>query len=315
MPFVLFLLDFLVLLVWIRLWSRPANEFTFNPFLSGTVRFTDRILAPFAAVTRAPVPAAALALVVLLGLKCVMAVRFRLLVPVMALPFTFEPPAVDVASRALGRPFLFVLASTAAGLVGLWGAYGIMAALASRVRKPGRAQEAFAYYARPFSLLPGWAMPLALLLCGALVAAALAAVGAGPKLFEALPQAIQQMSAHLGGTEPFPFPVPRPEVLTSGTPLARAGADLVMGVVLAAAGFSFLTNGILFLVIGSFLGSLFRNPQWADLMREFLAAIEGRFARRLMTGAFDWSPLVLFVAFLFLNGAVNMGAFVLLGRF
>jgi len=233
----------------------------------------------------------------------------------VALPFSFEPPVADAAARALGRPFLFVLASAVAGLVGLWGAYGIVAALASRVRKPGRAQEAFAYYARPFSLLPGWAMPPVLLVCGALAAAALAAAGSGPKLFEALPQAIQQMSARLGGAAPFPFPVPRAEVLTSGAPFARACADLVMGVVLVAAGFSFLTNGILFLVVGSFLGSLFRNPQWADLMREFLAAIEGRFARRLMTGAFDWSPLVLFVAFLFLNGVVNMGAFVLLGRF
>ena len=40
---VLTLLNFLLLLFWMRLWADPRREFYFNPFLSGPIRFVDAV--------------------------------------------------------------------------------------------------------------------------------------------------------------------------------------------------------------------------------------------------------------------------------
>ena len=60
MDYLIYVFNLLLLLFWIRLWSAPAKEFYFNPFLSGTVKFTDSVLAFLRPVLNMPEQAAAL---------------------------------------------------------------------------------------------------------------------------------------------------------------------------------------------------------------------------------------------------------------
>jgi len=77
MDFFLYGFHIAALIFWVRLWSAPAREFYFNPFLSGTMRLTDSVLAFLRPVLFMPERAAALAvLIFVLLFKTVVTWRF-----------------------------------------------------------------------------------------------------------------------------------------------------------------------------------------------------------------------------------------------
>jgi hypothetical protein len=267
----------LMLLFWVRLWSAPANEFYFNPFLSGTVRLTDAAHAFLRPVLRLPEQASALLLVLFVGVfKTLLLGRLGTTWSLdIGSVFRFGPSP----SGELWAPhFLFSALDFAQFLLRLWTVFFLVQALSFRQRA-GRALEAFAFFARPFSSLPFLAQPAALLALHGLLAFALSRAGV-------LTEALSDQAVETPTASPF----------LTGPLLLQALRTCWLGVLSFADGLLLLTQSLFVLILGNFVASLFQIGGAMVICHEAVEMLLGRFARnRGATGlGLDFTPLIFF---------------------
>lgn len=287
--------NLLMLLFWVRLWSAPANEFYFNPFLSGTVRLTDSALSFLRPVLRLPEHAAALLVLLFIG-------TFKTLFVgrlggswglTIGSAFQFAPP---VAGDLWWPHFLYSLLDTALFFARFWTVYFLVQMISAQQR-PTRATEAFAYFARPFSKLPFLAQPIMLLaLHGALAflltrTGVLTEVLAGPATAE-----VEQTAA-----SPFLAGPLFMQLLKTGWLAVLSFAD----------GLALLTQTLFILILGNFAAAILQIGSAMIICHEAVEMLLGRFARnRAMTGmGLDFTPLIFFFVVSITYDSVRSGLF------
>ncbi len=266
-----------LLLFWVRLWSAPANEFYFNPFLSGTVRLTDVVFAYLRPVLNLPERGACLILLfAVFTFKTLLAGRFG-----FTWTFTIGSTYIFTSPSVAGvwKPhFLFSALHAVLFLVRLWSVYFIVRLISDRGRNT-RATEAFAYFARPFSRLPLLAQPVMLLAINVALAFLLA------------------RHASLGTAS-----------LTGRTAVAVSDSPFVTGPLIVqtlktawlaalscADGLALLTRALLFAIIGNFGAAILQAHGAALICHEAVELLLGRFARnRAAAAGLDFTPLLFF---------------------
>ena len=278
MDYLIYAFNILLLLFWVRLWSVPEKEFYFNPFISGTVKFTDSALAFLRPVLCLPEQAAcAVVLVFLLLFKTLLFSRLGVTWHLsLGTYFQFSPLAA--ADHRAASALLFSVLHVALFFVRLWTLL-VLVRLITPAFRVTRASEALAFFARPFSLLPPLAQPFALLLLHGLLAFACTRTGTlsilGQPLEAQLPEAA---SPFLGG--PLYW-----QLLKTGWLAVLSFAD----------GLMFLTRGLFILIVGNLVAALLQVRGAMIICSEGADLLLGRFARRNTAGAgFDFAPLIFF---------------------
>ncbi len=274
MDFILYGFSVAALIFWIRLWSAPAREFYFNPFLSGTIRLTDGVFAFLRPVLFMPERAAALAvLLFVLLFKTVVSWRFGgdWLIRI-GQGFAFAP--LPSANHAVSL-FLFSALQTAVFILRLWTVYLLVRLITPPFRST-RASEALAFFVRPFSYVPTVLQPAVLLALHGVLAFTL--THACVLTQSPTPDAAQTLNPFIAG------------------PIY---AQLLKICWLAAISFSdglmFLTRGLFVLILANFGASLLQSRGAAIICSEGVDLLLGRFARRGGTGlGFDFTPLIFF---------------------
>jgi hypothetical protein len=280
MDYLLYVFHIAMLLFWIRLWSAPSKEFYFNPFLSGTTRLTDSVLAFLRPVLALPEQAAALAvLLFVLLFKTVMFWRlggeWDLRVGMV---FSFAPhPHGDGFAPVL----LASVLQAALFFVRLWTVF-LLVRLITPAGRATRATEAFDFFARPFSKLPLIAQPVVLLALHLLLAIAItqtSAVTVEPLLAKAVGTTLPAAS----------------DLFTADPVFVRVLRIGWLAVLSFADGLMVLTRGLIILIIGNLGAALFRSHGAMVVCSEGVELLLGRFAKRGATGAgFDFTPLIFF---------------------
>jgi hypothetical protein len=271
---ILYALHIAALVFWVRLWSAPAREFYFNPFLSGTIRLTDSIFAFLRPVLFMPERAAALFLLVfVLVFKTVVAWRFgdEWLIRI-GQGFAFAPPPAKNQAVSL---FLFNTLQTAVFILRLWTVYLLVRLIAPPART-SRAGEALAFFVRPFSYFPFLLQPIVLLALHGALAVILVHVCV-------LKQSVMQDAQ--GPINPFQTGPLYAQVLKMGWLAVLSFSD----------GLMFLTRGLFVLIITSFGAALLQARGAVIICSEGVELLLGRFARRGGAGmGLDFTPLIFF---------------------
>ncbi|HPB10198.1 MAG TPA: hypothetical protein PLT74_02975 [Kiritimatiellia bacterium] len=274
MDFFLYGFHIAALIFWVRLWSAPAREFYFNPFLSGTMRLTDSVLAFLRPVLFMPERAAALAvLIFVLLFKTVVTWRFGgdWLIRV-GQGFAFAP--LPAANRAVSL-VLFSTLQTAVFILRLWTVYLLVRLITPPFRST-RASEALAFFVRPFSYVPSMLQPLALLALHGALAFTLTHICVLTQ--SPMPDTGQPLNPFITG----PF-------------YAQILKTCWLAVLSFCDGLMFLTRGLFVLIIANFGASLLQARGAAIICSEGVDLLLGRFARRGGTGmGFDFTPLIFF---------------------
>lgn len=276
MFYLLLVFNVIFLLFWLRLWSAPDKEFYFNPFLSGTIKLTDSVIAFLRPVLYMPEQAAALVILLFLILfKALLFVRLNLAWNItLGTFFQFAPARAEDLPHLL----LFSVLHIAAFLLRLWTVY-LLVRLITPPFRTTRATEALAFFARPFSRLPALAQPFALFALHVALAFALSRTGA----LSILVQPLEAPKPAL--TSPFTEGPLYVQLLRTGWLGALSFAD----------GLMLLTRGLFVLIIGN-LGAAIVQARGATIIcSEGAELLMGRFARRSTVGmGFDFTPLIFF---------------------
>ena len=299
MDYLIYAFNILFLLFWVRLWSAPEKEFYFNPFLSGTVKLTDSVLAFLRPVLFLPEQAAAL--VVILFITLFKTILFSRLggtwIIQLGTYFQFTPP-VQAAGERITPLLLFSVLHVAVFLVRVWTVY-LLVRLITPPFRTTRATEALAFFARPFSRLPSLAQPFALLALHAVLVFAISRTGTlsvtGQPL-EATPAEATLVSPFLSG----PLLM---QLLKTGWLAALSFAD----------GLMLLTRGLFILIIAN-LGAAILQARGATIIcSEGVELLLGRFTRRGSAGmGFDFTPLIFFFVVDLMYNSICRGLFELI---
>ncbi|MDD4101737.1 MAG: hypothetical protein PHU80_03785 [Kiritimatiellae bacterium] len=274
--FILFF-NFIALFFWVRLWSAPAKEFYFNPFLSGTVKLTDTILAFLRPVLYMPAQAAACCVMLFIVVFKTVALH-RLNIGwniTVGTYFNFSPPA---AANPVLPILLFSFMQTALFIIRLWTVY-LLVRLITPAFRSSRALEALDFFCRPFSWIPFALQPLALLALHGVTALILTRTGS------------------LGIT-PHPLGEPTPSAVSpfmQGTILLQMLKTGWLAALSLADGLMLLTRCLFALIIGNLLAAISRAQGLSIICSEGVEMLLGRFARRGAAGmGFDFTPLIFF---------------------
>jgi hypothetical protein len=277
MDYLIFGFNFVLLLFWVRLWSAPDREFYFNPFLSGTVKITDSVLAFLRPVLALPEQAAA-AVLLLCGILFKTLMFFRLQVPWTVKFGTFFHFSPLAAEGQISQVLLFSLLNFAAFLFKLWTVFFLVRLIAPPFRKT-RASEAFAFFARPFSRLPLLAQPavlIALHAALALIASRLGTLSTAAQVTE---------SAKAVAASPFLQGPLFAQFLKTGWLAALSFAD----------GLALLTRALFVLILGNLAAAVLQAHGALIICGEGAELLLGRFARKHVGGmGFDFTPLIFF---------------------
>lgn len=259
------------LLFWVRLWMLPEQELYFNPFLSGPTRLTDRVVD----FLRMALPFSG-------RLVCLLVLVFLLVFRGLAL-YQFAPQwtwAIRVGSSfafvphtpGLHAACIFSVLDLLFFVARLWGLY-VLTQLLTPVLRRDRASEVLHVAALPLSTLQRWMQVLLLLLVHAGLIYELTWVGA---VTLALPPGVPPPAAH-------PTSVPACHqlahhawliVLSLADSLRAAQACLVA------------------FFIGGFAALFIQNATLNAISNDGINVLLGRFARRIMAGLFDLTPIV-----------------------
>lgn len=284
---------FLMLLFWARLWTWPT-EFSFNPFVSGPVQWTDQVLGFLRPVLCLPEQAAAAIVVLFLfvfqGLL-LFKTGFHPAITIGSV-FTFVPPAVEGNA---GMKAFFTFGALGAGmfLLRVWAAFMLVRLFSIGVPET-RAMDAFGFFARPFSRLK-WPFQLIALvvLQGALVLA-LAHFGVLqiPKADDAVTAAkVLQPPGDL-----FANGMVLVRMIRIGWLTALSMADALLAV----------NRAMLVLVLANFVCAILQWPAGVLLSNEGVNLLLGRFAGHHAEGmGLDFRPLIFFVAVNLAYGVVS----------
>jgi hypothetical protein len=267
--------NLLLLLFWVRLWSRPEHDLYFNPFLSAPTRLTDRVLDFLRPVLPLPQRVTALlVLVFLLTLRAAALNYFRPEVPwsiTLGTLFRFAPRDAGLPGMLLFSTLQFLFF-----VVRFWGVY-VFVQLLTPVPRRDRASEAFHFAALPLSMLRRWAHPLVLVAAHALLVYELNAVS--------VLDAANPLSA---------------ELKTFVPPAAGAAGHvpfLACLTLFSLADPLLLAMHLMFAcLIGSFIAALLQSPMLQAVCAEGVNVLLGNAGRRLVVGFIDLTPLLFMAA-------------------
>ena len=139
------LINCLLLLFWIRLWSDPKGEFYFNPFLSGPIRLVDAVVNALGLPRKLT---CLLMLVVGLVFRAALALRFGYEWKLsLGSIFDFTPRMFSFPNLLVFSVLDFLLF-----IARLWTVYLLIRMITPSNRRD-RGTEAFEFSVRPFSLL------------------------------------------------------------------------------------------------------------------------------------------------------------------
>lgn len=295
MDYLIYAFNILLLLFWIRLWSAPDKEFYFNPFLSGTIKITDTVLAFLRPVLFLPEQVAAV-VILLFGIlfKTLLFLRLQVTWSIkLGTFFQFSPQAVGDQPGPL---LLFSLLHFAEFLFTLWTVY-LLVRLITPPFRTNRATEAFAFFARPFSRLPLLAQPVVLFALHAMLALIVSRIGTLSTITQ-ITESPKQVMASPFLTGPFPA-----QVLKTGWLAALSFAD----------GLSMLTRALFIFILGNLGAAILQAQGAAMICSEGAELLLGRFARARVGGmGFDFTPLIFFFVVDMMYNSICMGLFKLI---
>ncbi len=278
MEYLPFAFNILLLLFWIRLWAAPEKEFYFNPFLSGTVRLTDTVLAFLRPVLNLPEQVAAILLILFtVAFKTILMARLNVVWTLtFGLDFRYTPAA---AANQWEPLLLFSAFHFAAFLLKFWCVY-LLVKLITPPRRVTRATEALDFFARPFSRLPFLAQPVVLAALHVALAFAVSRTGV-LSIVNPLSQETKTVAA-----SPFLSDPLFAQLLKTGWLAALSMAD----------GLALLIRSLFVLIIGNLGAALLQAQNAVIICNEGVELLLGRFARnRIATGVgFDFTPLIFF---------------------
>lgn len=292
MDYLILSFNILLLLFWIRLWSAPAKEFYFNPFLSGTIKFTDSVLAFLRPVLYLPEQAAAVVILLFVILFKTL-LLLRLQVPwVIKLGTFFHFSPIVVGDKMSGL-LLFSILHFAAFLLKLWTVY-LLVRLITPPFRSNRATETFDFFARPFSRLPLLAQPVVLLALHAALAFTVSHVG--------VVSTITQITESAKPVAASPF--------LAGPLFAQVLKTGWLAVLSFADGLSMLTRALFILILGNLAAAVLQARGAVIICSEGVELLLGRFARNRVGGAgFDFTPLIFFFVVDMMYNSICLGLF------
>lgn len=292
MDYLILTFNILLLLFWIRLWSAPDKEFYFNPFLSGTIKITDSVLAFLRPALCLPEQAAAAAILLFFILfKTILLLRLQGTWTVtLGTFFHFSPLAVGDKMSPL---LLFSLLHFVAFLLKLWTVYLLVRLITPQFRTT-RATEAFDFFARPFSRLPLLAQPVVLIVLHAALAFTVSRTGA----LSTLSQITESAKPAL--VSPFLTGPLFAQMLKTGWLAALSLAD----------GLSMLTRTLFVLILGNLAAAVLQARGAVIICSEGVELLLGRFSRNRVGGmGFDFTPLIFFFVVDMMYNSICLGLF------
>ncbi len=273
------LTNLMLLLAWVRLWTRPSREFYFNPFLSGTSRLCDSVLDPLRAALRLPeAPIALLVMLMLFALRTLIISHLGGTWICQLSPlFIFMAPENNGSWTPI---FTFSALHAIAALLRFWGVYLIVRLITTNYRA-NRAFEAFSYFTRPFSLLPLPLQPL-LLLIGHLA------------LVTTLLHLNLPHSSAIGSSELTQHLI---SPIASSSTLAQIVKTLWLSVLSMSGSLATLTSALFILIIGNLITSILGIQNLMLICHEGAEMLMGRFARSVSpaTTGLNFAPLFFFL--------------------
>jgi len=278
-----------LLLFWVRLWRKPAQEFYFNPFLSGPTRLTDNILRFLRPALRLPDrPALLLALAFFWIFQALFFARFGKPWHITFGLIRFAPPEETLA---WGLQFAYSGLHAMQFLLHVWTLY-FFTRLIAPPNRATRSHEAFAFFTNPFSRLPLALQPLVLLTLHFALAFAVTRTGA---------------LAHTGLTLQDTTTVASQMFTGAPTPeqLLRIGG-------LAAVSFTSGIETLIYTIIFFILGGLFLTLAGAQtpslIFRESVDVLMGRFSRNpnAAGGGLDFTPMLFIIVLSIISGNLQL---------
>jgi hypothetical protein len=296
MVYLQLIVNLFLLLFWVRFWVRPANEFYFNPFLSGTTRFVDSIVQFLRPVIMLPDQLAALALLSFFCVfKTIFFMRFGGGVTLSyGTIFSFTP---DLQHASFSYQLLYGGLQFGLFIVRLWTLYFIVRILARPTRLT-RAAEAFAFFARPFSLIPFLLQPFVLIALHFCITALIISLGFIPSVLSALISNAQ---------------APATDIFLTGHPLAVLLKLGWLSLMSYGDGLMWMNNALLLFILGNFLSMIFGFKTVMLICTESVDVLLGRFSRRqTATSGIDFTPMIFFFIVNFIYGIIQTGLYKLI---
>jgi hypothetical protein len=283
----------ILVLLWVRFWVKPANEFYFNPFLSGTTRLMDAILNFMRPVLMLPDQVATL---VMLAFFCVFKTLFFLrfgngVILSFGTIFAFVP---DPERDSFSLQILYGVLQFGFFLVRLW-TLAFFVRLIAPPKRLTRAREAFDFFTRPFSLLPTPVQPIILLGLHFCFTITILNLGFIPST---LPGLVQEPQANVADL----FLTGQPHLL-----LLKAGWLSLMSF---GEGLIWVNNALILCLAGSFLSLMFGWKTIMVISTEGIEVFLGRFARRqTATSGIDFTPIIFYFIVYILYSMIQMGLY------
>ena len=278
MDYLPFAFNILLLLFWIRLWSAPDKEFYFNPFLSGTVRLTDSVLAFLRPVLNLPEQAAALLLILFtVAFKTLLMARLNVAWTLsFGTDFSYAPSVTDSPWRPL---LLFSAFHFTSFLLKFWSVY-LLVKIITPPQRINRATEALDFFARPFSRLPLLAQPVVLVALHVALAFAVSRTG--------ILSTVNPLSQETKTVDTSPF--------LSGPLFAQLLKTGWLAALSMADGLALLIRSLFILIIGNLGAALIQAQSAVIICSEGVELLMGRFARSraMATVGIDFTPLIFF---------------------
>ena len=279
-----------LLVFWMRLWVKPEQSFSFNPFLSGTFRLGDKVVAFLRPALGFPDRSAAFVLLAFFWIfQAMFFIRFGKIWYLSLGMVQFIAPPKE--SLTWGMQFAYSGIHSAQFLIQVWTVY-FFTRLIAPPNRPARAQEAFTFFMRPFSRLPLLLQPFVLLALHVALAYAVVRIGA---------------LSHIG--------LPRQDevkfvsgLFTDGHVLAQLARIGMVAMMSFASGFETLIYAIIFFILGGLAMTLVGVQTLSLIFRESVDVLMGRFARNptVTGGGFDFTPILFIFVVSFINGNMQV---------
>jgi len=278
----------LLLVLWIRCQPKGAEDFHFNPCISGPTRWVDGLLDFLRPVFPVPLGGiAAILFVVTVVLRAALC-RYFSWNPAIAVGtfFTFEPPSWSIENLVA-----YSLLDAGFFLARFWAMMLVVRMLVAAGASRGRVLDALCFAARPFARvsLPVHAFSVML--------AHLALVGC-------LYTSTASVPPEVIGRDGAPFVV----VLQTGELPVKVLRMAWLAAVSVSDGVGFLRGALMFALFGSLVGMILRRAALAVICSEMVQTLMGRFARgtNSMPGGMgiDLTPLIFFFVLNLVYGAI-----------
>lgn len=274
---------FLMLLFWVRVWAHPERDFSFNPFVSGPLRWSDQIVDFLHPVFPLPSQAvSAIAAIFLFALQAIILFKagFHPSISIGS-QFVFVPPSDASGAVGMGAFFAFSGFSFAFFLARLWALY-LFVLLCSIGMRESRALNGFRFFAAPFSRAPLLMQFALILIVHGLLAFAVVS------LFP-LQAAAPAPDAAAGALSQ------QPDLFTGSVFIVRTIRKGLLACLSISDALLIANRAMIGLVIANFVFAVFRWPIGVIVTSEGVNMLLGRFAGSVagMMGI-DIRPLVYF---------------------